>query len=89
MAKVQSKSSWSLTKTAPGGKQNVTAAYPKSKLEFNFFFRALIRCYNFLFDSITQTDDQIRCRKVFILHVKISQSTDFKVTVLGIFLTCL
>ena len=42
MAKVQSKSSWSLTKTAPGGKQNVTAAYPKNKLEFNFFFRALI-----------------------------------------------
>ena len=35
MAKVQSKS---LIKTAPGGKQNVTAAYPKNKLEFNFFF---------------------------------------------------
>ena len=41
MAKVQSKSSWSLTKTAPGGKQNVTAAYPKNKLEFNFFFSEL------------------------------------------------
>ena len=37
MAKVQSKSSWSLTKTVPGGKQNVICL-PKEQAGIQFFF---------------------------------------------------
>ena len=45
MAKVQSKSSWSLTKTAPGGKQNVIQLLTQ-RTSWNsiFFFELWLVC---------------------------------------------